>query len=140
MFLDTDSCVMACYSATLSENVRPGLERAFSRAGLFEDPLAACEQSGLFKIEGVHDEAYFRSLKTYYLSAPVTILEGGKIEEAPLGAFPSVRVRSVPRCPQNFQSFQFLVFNGRFLGGTNSAFPRKSLAPWKTLPWSEASV
>jgi hypothetical protein len=57
----------------------------FASMAILEDEEAAGEQSGLFKIESVHSEAYFRSLKTYCL----------------LGDLPCVRVRGIPRRDQS---------------------------------------
>jgi hypothetical protein len=74
-----DSVIITHHYEVLADNVRPEMREAFEAANLMEVPNSDREQSGVFKIESVHLEAYLRGIKTYHLDGGV------------------VRVKAVPR-------------------------------------------
>jgi hypothetical protein len=80
--------MIACATRDLRDSVRPSLLEAYDADGsLFEDKTSPRHQAGLFKLEGVFNEAYFRNLKTYHLA-------GEDCRDV-------LRVKSVPRRDQS---------------------------------------
>jgi hypothetical protein len=75
---------MASYHENLRDNVKPEKLSEFDNGQILEDENSLVEQSGLFKIESIHKEAYFRNMKSYWLGT-------GNPKN------PIIRARSIPR-------------------------------------------